>query len=1462
MDLAVSSSANIDPPPLLFGPRPPSPHPARATPPAQPPQPPQPGRAPVPRPPREMDLGSSIPVTETGQSLSETLPAQPVEAADEPPSAEGPVHEAADEPPSAEGPVHEAADQPFSVEGPEQEAADQTVSVEGPEHAVMDTTADRPEREPRGESDPTPASSISLDQQPSREGAPATSNVGSREVDSTSPGGEQSTPGLGQDAPQGTVAAEPARAESGVPTGPPADGEAPAGTDTIQTPPPRPPPEPEIHADSDASMDSDDEWEDYEEDVTGPDEDELREIEAADEVDGTDHDHFEKAFFFPLDDPEHIPAEKGRIDWTVQNVRGSREKPNTEFEMRSPPVRIAGFDWSIQFYPKGNDTNYMSVYLECSKPREAQGNDHADAEEAVVISRTPVEPPPGPPAEDVPTREETVPDADTREDSTSAGTGSEPSSASDVSAGQTPEGRTAAESETSHGTDADVDWGIAAQFGVVMYNPDEPRTHVSCDNRHRFSRTSSDRGWTRFCGPYNRMHVRDRGQRQPLLRHDTLSFTAYIRVVRDETCALWADPRDDPYPQTGKRALRCTGSGGNYLVAALSAWASIAAFRDVINRVPSADPREPSLIRERGLVLALQKIFHELEEPSPEAVTVQPVMDHLTDRGFDFEGHVDVVECWELLRRRLDRELQDTEMEGRLADLFDGVVERPARDGEGGTAADVGTVPLSAGKEPSFCLPVKGGHDVQTALAKVLDGGERGRATVTRAPKFMQLELERQEFDTTVRKWSKVVDQMRINEELDLRPWTEDGSEARYTLFGSIVHEGGLQANGYYHIARPGGPGTKWFADTMTRNNKLRCLTRKQALEGCHGVPPGDGDGTEAVAYVLMYVRRDVVAEVLQCPVEPVAKRMWRTGLEARVKDDDDVDVQVFHSDLFKNHKGKGLLDVYSLSAEPESLKKVYHLSAKGSSTVADVQERLAALVGGVKDPRQCRLWAVDVTPECQFMPQALAGSHTLKQTLWEYRKLQWWLHIVPTDQIPTLPPAPPLPPVLPSQRAAQGDGPRIEAAQEAAQESAAPASSDEIVIRSVDDDMVVDEAGAITGPVSVARPAEAAVEDSRMADQEAVQSDPNSASVGEVDPAVSLSLEGVPSNSGATVLADAAPPSVESPVSLNPELAVVANLLGITPPGQGPPAPGDDSVPLMQPPPPAETSPVVEPTPPVEPPPPKDNTTYILLKWFDVGKQSLRGVGVVAAQPGETLDEVARAALELPKSQRLQFFRECQKHSLVKVGGDEKVNSFDMEMVIAQAELDAEEGAELEIQGDFTSVADYMRFLRFRETKPEAVNAVETRRYFSGMAYTAQRKNGRLHGWGKFTYGNGDVYGGRKVAGRRHGQGVMQFANGDVYDGAWRADAMHGEGKMVYGTTGNTYVGGWRAGRRHGRGVMHFRVADEEQQLCQICYEGEVDALFYDCGHVCACVGCAKQLANCPVCRKRVVCVVRMYRA
>ena len=669
--------------------------------------------------------------------------------------------------------------------------------------------------------------------------------------------------------------------------------------------------------------------------------------------------------------------------------------------MRSNAVRIGHYDWRIKFFPKGNDTDQFSVYVECSKPDtvEDAGSDHNQAVEAE--------------ASDLLLPEES--NAQSTAGTSSGGSSSRDDSLSTANNGES--GQSNAEtlssasspSNGSDGPDKDKDWGTAAQFGVVMYNPNEPRVSVRRSNVHRFSGESPDWGWTRFHGPYRRVNVRENGQRQALLRNDTLALTAYIRIIKDETGDLWANENDECPAKTRPRALGCEYPvpGPGFLVATLSTFSFLPPFRKMINAVPTSDPSKPSLTRPKELVIAFQRLLHQLESPSITPVSIQPIVDYIQERGFFFVGHnADVVECWELLRSCLEEELHGSALQDSVADLFDGSVQQSPKDKEG-DVIEAERIHISAGKWPSFRLPVKSVGDVQTALGRVLDGDDmHGKASVNRLPQILQVELDRQEFDTPSRRWKKLVDKVEINEQLDLCPWSdEDQVSARYTLFGFVVHKGDLHSGLFYPVVRPGGPGTRWLANVHDKGRyRMLRLTRKQALVDHEGVAPGqDSDGTEPVPYILLYVRNDVIDRVLldshECsdPPDWIVRERETPG----TSDEEALEVQVFRSELCKDYSGKGILDMYNLPSTVLASNMVINVSLNSSATISDLQHQLMSRIDGLEDPRQCALWIADLAPEYRFSPKSLAEASSLKGIKILWKKLQLWLHIIPIGKAP-----------------------------------------------------------------------------------------------------------------------------------------------------------------------------------------------------------------------------------------------------------------------------------------------------------------------------------------------------------------------------------------------------------------------------------------------------------------------------
>ena len=185
---------------------------------------------------------------------------------------------------------------------------------------------------------------------------------------------------------------------------------------------------------------------------------------------------------------------------------------------------------------------------------------------------------------------------------------------------------------------------------------------------------------------------------------------------------------------------------------------------------------------------------------------------------------------------------------------------------------------------------------------------------------------------------------------------------------------------------------------------------------------------------------------------------------------------------------------------------------------------------------------------------------------------------------------------------------------------------------------------------------------------------------------------------------------------------------------------------------------------------------------------------------------------------------------------------------------------ANVEAEGKCTTPIPYFRYLQGYDNPTYLRDRISSS-YFGTDCLSGPLRSGVLHGKGAIISLAGDLYIGEFVAGVKSGSGIMAYANGDTYTGDWKAGEPNGQGQMVYAKTGNVYTGGFKKRKRHGKGTMKFEVADEELQLCKICFEEEMDALFYDCGHVVACEECARQVENCPVCRKNVRAVVRIWR-
>jgi hypothetical protein len=749
-------------------------------------------------------------------------------------------------------------------------------------------------------------------------------------------------------------------------------------------------------SDTDSSEDEDGQqpWHPIHEDTTEPDEAELKEIEAGVEVSALDHAHWEAKTFTPLEEPEYTAGATGRLEWTVEAYNGTKECPNRELVMKSEPITVGGHEWQIKFYPRGNDSDYLSVYVEClsvvdeTSTKEGENVDETKEDANMVIEETSKATTP----DEVKSKGDEMATEQSSE-------GAKPDEGSKVE--ETPEATEPKEPQHAplpllDSLSVPKRKSVAAQVSVVMYNPSEPRVNYTRSCLHRFCPLSPDWGWTRFHGPYYDIPHRTRGQRQALLRNDKLAFTAYIRVVEDETNCLWEHPSSanpwDSFAMTGLQSLTLTEGntlgrssslpGGN-LISTVSSWLLFKPFRNLLYSLNLSNPKREPFVRPKPLISALQNVLYRLRtqvQPGAGSVYLDSVLDALDWYGIqDRLEKVDVIEMWEILRHKIEDELQDTAYSGVMTDLF-------------GIRRD-----YSLGS-PSYRAPVVGVGSMQESIDKASDLLHPGQTL----PQLLTIELERQDFDMASRSYVKLLNKVTLDEQITVRG-------TAYTLFGFINHRQTLQSYLYQPVLRPEGPGSKWYQYTDGRDeNMVKCLTKRQATEDYEG-KPGSGKitGHDTVAYVAMYVRDDVATAVfsLQNRTEQWEAPEW---LREEVKPQDAPqppssgtvplqdaspaspveetkpgeksdsvppevrEFQVYDSRLFLQHEGPGIFDVYDPQWQLRNSEFVHPMKIAASDNCDDIRNKLVALVGEVKDPRQIKFTFIKPQQSTYARPELL----------------------------------------------------------------------------------------------------------------------------------------------------------------------------------------------------------------------------------------------------------------------------------------------------------------------------------------------------------------------------------------------------------------------------------------------------------------------------------------------------------
>jgi hypothetical protein len=650
----------------------------------------------------------------------------------------------------------------------------------------------------------------------------------------------------------------------------------------------------------------------------------------------------------------------------------------------------------MKFFPRGNGVGALSVYLECSKEMPTPDKETLETEFKVLRG-----PPDAVLSDSQPDIHVQLPQVEDsaewfenyKKTYADAGHVSEP-----VDSSTTSESR--------------PDWRISAQIGVILYNPKEPRTGWMQSSCHQFNAHNLDWGWTNFHGPWDQIHRRQRGQRQALLRDDTLAFDAYIRVFDDPTKALWwhssdSEPVWDSLSLTGYRPIGDSVINHSAEVAGLAAWVHLAPFRKIVQSVDILEHLSNCDVKPRPLCQALQDFLWRLRHQPGSAQYVETDKVTSTLRNLH-EFSADVTEFWERLRRTLELELAGTGAAEEFARVFDS--PSVAVDNASASQEDTPINALPSELITSIKVSADQANTVQGAVQHFLEQ-KPGRWAL---PPILHVELSRQRFDHASGQWKMLYNRVDLTEVLNVAPYVVDGQCGEYDLYGFIVHRGRRTSGKFFSILRPGGPGTKWLAFDDGSDNRVECLTRKAALESHVGLPEhklrdaNDKTGHD-VAVAVLYVRHDVVRDYLPGPLEPwnVPARLntyLQTGCYPPPVDADEgnpevsVQVEVYSVPDFDEKLGS-LFDTYDLMSLAKQTNNVMYLTLPQATPLADLRRKIAFSKSNDSDqisPARVRLWKVGQTKDLLGATLVFHRLSTLNDTLEnDSEVVRFWLHIV-----------------------------------------------------------------------------------------------------------------------------------------------------------------------------------------------------------------------------------------------------------------------------------------------------------------------------------------------------------------------------------------------------------------------------------------------------------------------------------
>ncbi|KAK7996278.1 ubiquitin carboxyl-terminal hydrolase [Apiospora marii] len=527
------------------------------------------------------------------------------------------------------------------------------------------------------------------------------------------------------------------------------------------------------------------------------------------------------------------------------------------------------------------------------------------------------------------------------------------------------------------------DWSCCVQFGLVMWNINDPSLFTYHTAHHRFTKDESDWGFTRFLELRRMFQLPWENSGKPLCENESANITAYVRVVEDETGVLWHNFNNyDSKKETGFVGLKNQGATC-YLNSLLQSLYFTNAFRKAVYQIPTSE--DESIMNS---AYALQRLFYQLQTSNSAVGTNELTKSFGWDTRHIFEQQ-DVQELSRKLIERMEERMKGTAAEDALPKMLSGKVK---------TYVSCIDVDYESSRIEDFWdiqLNVRGISTLQDSFKdyiqqETLDGENKYWAgddfkyqdahkgvIFTSFPDVLHLHLKRFEYDIQRDAMMKVNDRFEFPDFFDAAPYLEKGADVSepwvYKLHGVLVHSGDLNAGHYYAFLKPNKDG--WFY--KFDDDKVTKATMRETLEENYGgeyrasqnqlrsnVQKKSPIMRQMNAYMLVYIRESRLDQVLTPVSEDDSPLHLQKRLEeeaaardAKRKEREEQHlfqmVKVVTEDTFKNHGSTDLTFFDGDAKVDPAAPRSYKINKK-----TPMEEVLSIIGDDIKqDPRRIRLW-------------------------------------------------------------------------------------------------------------------------------------------------------------------------------------------------------------------------------------------------------------------------------------------------------------------------------------------------------------------------------------------------------------------------------------------------------------------------------------------------------------------------